>query len=192
MDLKAGIDFTNRWLDLSHELHSQAGTWTDSLADRVKGELAGSFLTAETWDGDAPFTPFEDRLLPAPGAALGDALAKRAFFKGEQWSAPDVGGIVRAFLSDDQVGWTDKPKIVLDIADVQDAPRIVAMHTPCPRCKTTTIGKTGDTCDYVTRSGQPCLDGLIFAGGLAFDRGAHQASERLAAPDPKWAAMMER
>lgn len=54
-------------------------------------------------------------LLPAPGASVGDALAQRVLFKAEAWSAPDVGGIVRVFVSDDQAGWTSKPKKVLDL-----------------------------------------------------------------------------
>lgn len=66
------------------------------------------------------------------------------------------------------------------------------MHSPCVRCRTTTINKHGEHCTYVNRAGQPCLDGLFFDGGLAFDRGEHLGSQRIHEPDAKWAPMMAR
>ena len=47
-------------------------------------------------------------------------------------------------------------------------------------------------CDYESRRGAPWLDGLLFEGGLAFDRGVIRGSERLVQAQPKWAALMER
>ena len=108
-------------------------------------------------------------------------------FKVETWLVPDVGGIACGFFSDDQKGWTTKPKLVVDFADLGASPRVIALHRPCPRCKTTTVGKTGGLCDYTSRSDVPCIDGLLFEGGLAFDRGDLQCSERLVEPHAKWA-----
>jgi hypothetical protein len=192
MDLKAGVEIAAKWAVTSYELHSASANWSDDVESRVNDELASLNLTEADWEGDAPFTAFENPLIPGPSSYPGDVLVQRVLFKVEAWSAPDVGGITRGFFSDDQTGWTTKPKLALDFADVAGRARLVAMHRPCPRCKTTTVGKTGGLCDYTSRSGVPCMDGLLFEGGLAFDRGALQGSERLVDPDPKWAALMDR
>jgi hypothetical protein len=193
MDLKAGADIAAKWAAISYELHTASAAWSDEVDRRVKEELASLFLTEDEWDGDAPFTAFENPLLPNSSSYPGDdVLVQRVLFKVEAWSAPDIGGIARGFFSDDQTGWTTKPSLVLDFADVGRSPRLVAMYHPCPRCKTTSIGKTGGLCDYTSRSGVPCMDGLLFEGGLAFDRGTLQGGERLVEPDAKWAGLMER
>ncbi|MFK7986374.1 MAG: hypothetical protein AB8I08_10110 [Sandaracinaceae bacterium] len=193
MDLKAGIDFARTWVELSFELHSASATWSHELSARVDSELQPMFLTESLWTGDAPFAAFANALSPGPSTFVGaDQLAKRVLFKAEQWSAPDAGGIVRVFVSDDQTGWTTKPKVVLDVGVVGGSLRVVAMHSPCPRCKTTTVNKHGTHCEYVNRADQACLDGLLFDGGLVFDRGELLGSEKVVDPDQRWAGMMER
>ena len=192
MDLKAGVETASKWAATSYELHAAAANWSEELDRKVKREIAAMNLTAKDWDGDAPFTAFQNPQIPGPFSYSGDGLVQRVLFKVELWSAPDVGGIVRAYFSDDQTGWTTKPRLVIDFANVGGSPRLVAMHRTCPRCKTTAIGKTGGLCDYETRRGVPCMDGLLFGGGLAFDRGVLRGSERLVQPDARWAALMER
>jgi hypothetical protein len=54
MDLTAGIDFVQNWIDLSYELHSASAEWSSALAARVTDELAPVFLAADDWTGDAP------------------------------------------------------------------------------------------------------------------------------------------
>ena len=191
--MKTGIDTAAKWAATSYELHTASAAWSDDVDRRVTEELASLLLTERDWNGDAPFTAFENPLLPHPCGYPGcDILVQRVLFKVEVWSAPDIGGIARGFFSDDQKGWTTKPKLVLDFADVGGSLRLVAMHRPCPRCKTTSIGKTGGLCDYTSRTDVPCMDGLLFEGGLAFDRGALQGGERLVEPDAKWTGLMER
>ena len=193
MDLKAGSDIAAKWAATSHELHTAAANWSDDVDRRVKEELASLLLTERDWGGDAPFTPFENPGLPNSSSYPGDnVLVQRVLFKVEAWSAPDVGGITRGFFSDDQKGWTTKPWLVVDFANVGGSPRVIAMHRPCPRCKTTALGKTGGLCDYTSGSDVPCMNGLLFEGGLAFDRGDLQCSERLVEPHAKWAPLMER
>ena len=193
MDLKAGVDIARRWAATSYELRTAAANWSDDVDRRVKEELASLLLTERDWDGDAPFSAFEYPRLPGPSSYPGDdVLVQRVLFKVETWSAPDVGGIARGFFSDDQKGWTTKPKLVVDFANLGASPRVIAMHRPCPRCKTTTVGKTGGLCDDTLRSDVPCMDDLLFEGGLAFDRGDLQCSERLVEPHAKWAPLMER
>ena len=51
---------------------------------RVKEELASLLLTERDWDGDAPFTAFENPLLPHPSGYPGDdVLVQRVLFKVE-------------------------------------------------------------------------------------------------------------
>ncbi len=193
MDLNAGTDFIQNWIMLSHELHRACADWTTAVGARVTNELDPMFLKKDEWTGDAPFSPFDCTFAPGPSTFLGsEQLAKRILFKTEQWSAPDAGGIVRAFVSDNQTGWTETPELALDVAVVGGNPRVVAMYIPCPRCKTTTINKHGKHCEYVSYSGKACMDGLLFSGGLAFDRGEPMGSRKIADPRPRWAAMMER
>ena len=192
MDLKTGVDIAASWAATSFELHVASAHWSDEVDRKVEAGLASMNLTEEDWHGDAPFTAFENPRLPGPYSYPGDVLVERVLFKVEVWSAPDVGGIARAYFSGDQLGWTTKPKLVLDYAELAGRPRLIAMHRPCPGCKTTTVGKTGGPCDYRTRSGTSCVNGLLFEGGLTFDRGELLGSERLVQPDAKWLVLMER
>jgi len=192
MDLSIGTDIVKKWAALSYELGAACADWSLEVGRRVDEELATMHLTGRAWEGEAPFTIFANPRLPGPSSYPGDILVERVLFKVERWSAPDIGGVVRGYLSGDQEGWTTRPELVLDFADVGGVPRLVAMHRPCPRCKTTAVGKTGGVCDYETRSGIPCLDGLLFEGGLSFDRGQLEGGERFAEPAAKWAPLMER
>jgi len=191
MDLDAAIAFATHWVELNHELHVASEHWTADLSVRVDTELVPMFLTRAEWGGAAPFTHFANPMTPGPSLFPGaGVLAVRTLFKAEQWTAPAAGGVVRVVVSDCQVGWTGRPFTVLDIAPVAGTLRIVAMHSPCARCKTTTVNKHGAHCDYVNRAGQACVDGLFFDGGLAFERGELVEGRALAQPDDKWAAMM--
>ena len=193
MDRIAGTDFIQKWSILSDELHRASADWTGTLAARVTNELDPMFLKGDEWTGDAPFSPFSDTFAPGPSTFVGaEQWAKRTLFKTEQWAAPNASGVVRAFISDNQTGWTEPPKLALDVAIVGGNPRVVAMRRPCPRCKTTTINKHGKHCEYVSYSEKACMDGLLFSGGLTFDRGEPMGSRKVADPGHRWAAMMER
>ncbi len=142
------------WAALSHELHVASGDWNADVKRRVKTELAPINLSKADWSGDAPFTHFFNPRIPKRFTYPGDGvLVQRVLFKVEAWSAPALGGISRAFLSGDQTGWDTTPQLVVDFAEIDGRPRLVAMHSPCPRCKTTTIGKDGGPCDWVSRQG---------------------------------------
>ena len=91
MDIQTGIDFANAWCLTQYTLHKAGDSSWDGLHARIDAELVPLYLTGADWSGEAPISPFDDMLLPAPGASVGDALAQRVLFKAETWSAPDVG-----------------------------------------------------------------------------------------------------
>ena len=201
MDLTEATDTINGWLDLELELH----TLTRDPAtpgypqDRIQAEWLPLFVSEDSWDGDAPFTAFEGRLEPlAHEADQPDSLArlgKRTLFKTEKWSAPDLGGVTRCLVGRQNPDWAGKPEFVLDVAEVNGALRFVGMYTPHGMCGGAgTLFKTGEPCTLQDRAGRPCVDGLIFLGGLSYDSGELQESNRIADPAmmKRWTAYMER
>jgi len=200
MDLKQATDFANTWLDLEHELHrlTKDPATPGMPAERIQGEWLPSWLSEDSWDGDAPFTEFTGRLEPhahqVDNADDLERLGRRKLFKVELWSAPDVGGVARCLISRQAAAWSGMPEHILDFAEVGGAMRVVARHDPHPACASTgTLVKTGEPCTLSDRSGRPCVDGLIFVGGLSFDSGDLLESNPIETPSMgKWASYMER
>jgi hypothetical protein len=200
MDLAGATNIVSGWLDLELELHRltrDPGT-PGHPRERILAEWLPLFVSEDTWDGDAPFTMFQGRLEPlAHQADQADGLARlgrRTLFKVERWTAPDVRGVARCLIGRQNPDWAGKPEYVVDVAELGGSLRVVAMHNPHSKCGGTgTLLKTGAACDLFDRGGRPCLDGLIFLGGLSYDGGELVESNRLEAPATKrWNDYMER
>lgn len=197
MDLSASVDKVQDLVAKEYDLNvsvAEAGN-ASALWDRIAAELHGPFLSEDEWEGDAPFSPFADRLDPPPTVTFKKkvlrVLVPRAVFKAEHWSAPDVGGVARIFVSGKQKAESTYPLHALDLADLAGETRIVAMHDVCGHCNGSGEAD-GAACSHTDAEGVACLDGLKFKGGLAFDPGSHEGSERTAEPRDGWAALMER
>ena len=201
MDLTEATDTIDSWLDLQQQLHSltRDPATPGYPRDRIHTEWLPLFVSEETWNGDAPFTPFEGRLEPhAHEADQPDGLARmgrRKLFKVETWSAPDLGGVTRCLIGQQDKDWAGMPEFVLDVAKVDGALRFVGMYTPHGKCGGAgTLVKTGEPCTLRDRAGRPCVDGLIFLGGLSYDSGELLESNRIEDPAmmKRWTAYMER
>ena len=122
-------------------------------------------------------------------------LGRRKLFKVELWSAPELGGVARCLIGQQDADWAGMLEFVLDATEVNGAPRFVAMYTPHGKCGGTgTLLKTGEPCTMLDMVGRPCLDGLIFLGGLSYDRGELIESDRIESPRimKRWTSFMER
>jgi hypothetical protein len=198
MDTNAAVAGLNTWLDLLYEIHRAHSDPAEgaSQRSRVKTELLPFYLDEASWDGDAPFERFTNQLKPSVATKNKPAqlaqLGRRQLFKAESWSAPDVSGIARCLVGQAHAEFATFPELVFDLAEVAGSPRIVAMHTTCPKCQATgTVG--GAVCTHTDRGGVPCVDGLLSMGGLAFDPGEHTGSRRLQeVPHDTWRAYMDR
>jgi hypothetical protein len=198
VDLDAAVARFSEWLDILYDIHRAHSDPAErtSQRSRVKADLLPFYLDKDSWDGDAPFSPFANRLKPSVATKndqdLLDQLGRRRLFKAERWSAPDVGGVVRCLVGRAHNGYATYPDLVFDLAEVGGTLRIIAMHDPCVECRGT--GEVdGATCTHVSFDGLPCLKGLHFQGGLAFDVGEHESSRVIEqVPHETWRAYMER
>lgn len=198
MDLNAASAVLETALTTENELRAgviESGSWGD-LAGRINAELVGLYLTEDEWDGDAPFSPFQERPLLPPTTVAFKAKAKRKLaprqlFKAEQYAAEDVGGVVRCYVGEPKKNSETEPKFALDLASVGGTPRIVAVHEVCWKCKG--LGtRDGGPCDFTDYGGATCVDGLMFKGGLSFDAGDRGAGSTHSTPKTGWEALMER
>ena len=199
MDLTQATELFDKLLDLEFELHRL--TFDPATpgypADRIRDEWLSIFVDEDT-DVDPPFTGYVGRLEPhaheADGAERLERLGRRKLFKVEHWSAPDLGGVFRCLVGRQNPSWAEMPEFVLDVAEVDGATRIVAVHNPHPACAATgTVVKTGEPCSGSDRGGRPCLGGIIFLGGLSFDSGELLGSNPIDTPKMgKWSSYMER
>lgn len=196
MDSKVMIDRLNEWLDAEFRIsgaHMNPAV-TESQRTPIK-ELAAFLLTAREWTGDAPYNDVTWGIKPSLGKKnrqeFFDKLGRRTFFKADFWSAPDLGGVARCLLSDNE-GQFDRPSLVFDLAEIDGTTRLVAVHNPCPACHATGL-VDGAVCNHTAFGGTPCVDGMLGMGGLAFDPGEHTGSERFESPaGDDWAAYMDR
>ena len=161
----------------------------------MEAELCGAFLTEDDWQGDAPYTGFFDRLSPPATVRFKSKalrrLQERTLFKLEAWSAPDVGGLVRAYIGGKQKADATHVVLALDWAMVNGEARVIAAHELCVNCDGTGL-VDGATCTHVDALGVACLDGRHFKGGLAIDAGERGETVRLHEPADLWSALMAR
>jgi hypothetical protein len=80
-DLKAGVELAASWAATSYELHSASSEWNSEVSCRVDSELASMNLSAEDWEGDAPFTAFENPRLPSASETRVIAAPRKAALK---------------------------------------------------------------------------------------------------------------
>ena len=198
IDLSTAVERLDAALDAEHDLTLkviEAGHHGDYL-EAINSQIGSLYLTEDGWDGDAPFSAFASKPLLPPESVAFQAkarrrLVERVLFKTEKYAAADVGGLVRAFIGENQKARADRPTVALDLATVGGQPRIVAVHEVCSQCNGTG-SRDGGPCDFTDYGGATCVDGLKFTGGLSIDSGDLQKSAKQADPKAGWEGLMER
>ena len=197
MELKTAVERIQRWRDETHALTLKviAKGKRRPFEDEAD-ELAALFLDDSEWTGDAPFVDYVADFRP-PKRVGNKANVKKALrlvpiYKAEVWSAPEFGGVVRVLVGGNHSSDDGHVRYAIDLAQLGDAPRAVALHAVCHVCCGLGVFQ-GAMCTSVDADGFACIDGLKHQGGLALDPGERAGGERFdVEAKPEWEALLTR
>lgn len=196
MDRDATAARLNSWFDSEFEIHGliiEAGHCGE-YTDRISAEIKSMFAPRDAFEGDLAWGPL-DPVSPPPTvgfqAKARRRLGKRRLFKIETYSAPGVGGLLRAYTSENRKKSAGTVWLALDVADFEGEPRIITVHRICGNCSGTGV-RDGEACTFVNFGGEECKGGLNPQGGRKTDAGARLGSARFEDPDERWLPLMER